>query len=307
VNVSAIHGPVVVVSEATFAQRLIRAGVNLQRWLWRPALTGIALLALAVPAQYVRTRWYPVVFGVPLVISAFRQKSGAFRWWAAYVLGFVAFALLRNSADDLGFPLQSAYVLRMDRWLGAGVLPTIRLQAWHSPALNDLAALVYISYFIVPAAIALVLWAFDAARFRRYVLASLALFGAALVCHMILPTAPPWMASEWGLLPGGHRILVDVLHQHASSDAAMYAGGLASGNPVAAMPSLHLAAIWLVALVGWDRSVTRWFGMAYTLAMGLSLIYLGEHWVIDEVGGVLIATLAWWAVTIPWSSGRQSE
>ena len=49
------------------------------------------------------------------------------------------------------------------------------------------------------------------------------------------------------------------------------------------MPSLHMA-ITVIAGVA---------GALYCAAMGLSLVYLGEHYVVDLLAGVLVAAVAW--------------
>ena len=61
-------------------------------------------------------------------------------------------------------------------------------------------------------------------------------------------------------------------------------------NPVAAVPSLHAAYPMLLLLFFW-RSANRWRWLlvAYTLAMALTLIYTGEHYVIDIVLGWIYA------------------
>ena len=59
-------------------------------------------------------------------------------------------------------------------------------------------------------------------------------------------------------------------------------------NPVAAMPSLHVAFATLAAGFWWSR-VRRPYRpllVLYPLAMCFSLAYAGEHYVLDELAGV---------------------
>ena len=80
------------------------------------------------------------------------------------------------------------------------------------------------------------------------------------------------------------------------TDEAVYAGGNAvvGPNPVAAMPSLHMAGAVLVALLVW-RAAPRFraLAVAYPLAMALTLVYTGEHYVADVVVGAALAVAAW--------------
>jgi len=76
----------------------------------------------------------------------------------------------------------------------------------------------------------------------------------------------------------------------------------ADANAVAAMPSLHTAFALLVVVVLWPY-VRRWWAravlVAFPLAMTFTLVYGGEHYVIDVLAGwayvvlVCVAANAW--------------
>jgi membrane-associated phospholipid phosphatase len=78
--------------------------------------------------------------------------------------------------------------------------------------------------------------------------------------------------------------------------------GAAYSNPVAAMPSLHAAIPMMLALFFWSRA--RWWLRAvlasYVLAMAVTLVYTGEHYVIDELLGWAYAALSVTAVHAFW-------
>jgi membrane-associated phospholipid phosphatase len=69
-------------------------------------------------------------------------------------------------------------------------------------------------------------------------------------------------------------------------------------NPVAAMPSLHTAYATLAAGFFWFGK--KWWQKAllacYPFAMGFSLLYGGEHYVVDEIAGAAyaLAVIAGW-------------
>jgi membrane-associated phospholipid phosphatase len=71
-------------------------------------------------------------------------------------------------------------------------------------------------------------------------------------------------------------------------------------NVDAAFPSLHSAFPLIAAAHAWARD--RRVGLAlagWTLAVWLSVVYLGEHYVVDIAGGVTYAVagllaVAWW-------------
>jgi membrane-associated phospholipid phosphatase len=68
-------------------------------------------------------------------------------------------------------------------------------------------------------------------------------------------------------------------------------------NPVAAMPSLHAAFPTACALVGW-RAYGKRIGAVlflYAGSMMVSVVYLGEHYGVDVLAGILTATFSAWA------------
>src|SRR5439155_7863760 len=72
---------------------------------------------------------------------------------------------------------------------------------------------------------------------------------------------------------------------------------LGDPNPSAAMPSVHTAVTAVLALSLWRwRRAFGLAGAAYTAAMGFSLVYLGEHYVVDVLAGLLCAGAASWLV-----------
>jgi hypothetical protein len=66
-----------------------------------------------------------------------------------------------------------------------------------------------------------------------------------------------------------------------------------STNPVAAMPSLHSAFPILCSLILWR--VYRWKSIPfffYTIAVLFTIVYTGDHYIIDIVAGALLAGLS---------------
>jgi membrane-associated phospholipid phosphatase len=61
-------------------------------------------------------------------------------------------------------------------------------------------------------------------------------------------------------------------------------------NPFAAMPSDHFASAAMTAILLSEQSaVLGALGWTYALAMAFALVYLGEHYVTDELAGLLLA------------------
>ena len=64
------------------------------------------------------------------------------------------------------------------------------------------------------------------------------------------------------------------------------------GNPLAAMPSLHFATSVMAAhLLSEVGTVPGAVGWMYAATLGLALVYLGEHYVADLIGGLVLTEL----------------
>lgn len=229
------------------------------------------------------------------------RRDAGFRIWAAYMLAFFLFAQLRALADETGIETRFDYVADLDATLFGGALPTLWLQEHlYTPGavgLVEVASVaVYTSYYALPHLVALVLWLRGSALFGRYTAALLATAYAGLVASLAVPTAPPWLAGQAGDLPFVARIVEDVAN---GVDPQIYTRGyeVVGANPVAAMPSLHMAMTFLVLLAAWQGgSLLRLTVVAYACAMGFALVYTGEHYVVDLLAGAATAAVAWRAV-----------
>jgi membrane-associated phospholipid phosphatase len=71
---------------------------------------------------------------------------------------------------------------------------------------------------------------------------------------------------------------------------------IGQSNPIAAMPSMHFAITFFLVFPAW-RAGKKWFILAlyYAATMALTLVYCGEHYVVDVTVGGIIATYGWFA------------
>ena len=66
--------------------------------------------------------------------------------------------------------------------------------------------------------------------------------------------------------------------------------GVLGGNPLAAMPSLHFATSVTAAHVLSETGARAGaLGWTYTALLGIALVYLGEHYVVDLAVGLGLA------------------
>jgi hypothetical protein len=191
------------------------------------------------------------------------------------------------------------YPVRIDRALGLGTTPTLRLQrALGTPgrfrAWEKVLVWSHWLWFLFPHGTALYLLFRHRERFPRGAALIYATFDAGVIGYWVIPTAPPWYAAaaghmDDGLTPELRRMMVEYgEHFWKSGWRPLY--GVLGGNPLAAMPSLHFAtSVTAAHLLSETGPVAGWFGWAYAGTLGVALVYLGEHYVVDLAAGLALA------------------
>ncbi len=214
-----------------------------------------------------------------------------------------------GARNELGMPLHVTMPVDVDKWLFGGQLPSQWLQEHlhanlqTAPWWSVFVTLCYVSHFVVSPVVAAALWIWARDKFRVWVKLLIALAVAGLTTYFLFPMSPPWLASAQGYIPGPDVLRISGqgwswLGFHGAGQ--VLSDGQARSNPVAAMPSLHMATATLVAGFFWF-SVRRWVRpllLLYPALMAFTLVYSGEHYVTDEIAGVLYAAvlLAAWRV-----------
>jgi membrane-associated phospholipid phosphatase len=229
--------------------------------------------------------------------------------WLPFVGFLYLYDLTRGIADTLGRPIHVTQPLAAETWLFHGTVPSAWLQQhFYTPDnlhwYDTVAALIYTSHFFVVWIVAAVLYARSRDAWAPWARRILLLSYAGLLTYMVYPAAPPWYAASQGLIPGAatQQFVIHGLNPLGLRFAgALFPEGQAAPNAVAAMPSLHAAFTAMLMAYVWPRM--RWWGrtlmVVYTLAMALTLVYGGEHYVVDILLGyayvviVLVAATQW--------------
>jgi hypothetical protein len=190
------------------------------------------------------------------------------------------------------------YPISADRLLGLGVTPTLRLQrAFSAPgAVNRFErALVWCHWvwFLVPHLSVAYVLARKGDRFPTAAARMYAVFDLGAVFYWSIPTAPPWWAASAGRLEDGEtvrvrRMMIEYGEQFWG-DLWEPLYDVLGGNPLAAMPSLHFAtSIMSAHLLTEVGPVAGAVGWGYATALGVALVYLGEHYLVDLVAGAAL-------------------
>ena len=231
------------------------------------------------------------------------------RDWAPLAVLLVVYNLSRGYADNGATPHVGDMIgadTAMWGWATGGLPPTVWLQNhFYDPAHVhwwDLAvSAVYFSHFVTAPTIAAVLWLRNRDASEAFMRRWVALFAAGLATYFLYPAAPPWWASVHGLIDPVARISGRgwaAIGLHGAGNM-LNAAQVDAANPIAAMPSLHTAFATLCAGFFIPRVRARWRPLlaCYPLAMMVSLVYSGEHWVIDTLLGIGYAVAILAAVT----------
>jgi hypothetical protein len=141
--------------------------------------------------------------------------------------------LSQGAPNVLGFPLHIGEPVVADEWL-FGSLPTNwlaqRLHGSAGPQWYDaVAAILYISHFLVIPGVAVALWTASRARFRSWIWCVCLLVAIGTTVYIVYPMAPPWMAGDLGRVERGHP----GLHGRALRPGRL-PGGVARGDRVVA-------------------------------------------------------------------------
>jgi membrane-associated phospholipid phosphatase len=236
----------------------------------------------------------------PLAICVIMPRSrrrdvlvSALNMWA-YI---AAYEMPHDDPERLSQRAYVGYPLAVDRVLGLGVPPTIRLQrAFSAPGRvrRSERALVWCHWvwFLVPHTSLGYVLIRRPDQFARAAARMYAVFDVGAVFYWAIPTAPPWWASARGLMPpctlGVRRMMVEYGPEFWG-DLWEPLYDVLGGNPLAAMPSLHFATSLMAARVLREVDpVAGAVGWCYAGALGLALVYLGEHYLVDLLGGVAL-------------------
>src|SRR5947209_11527165 len=161
--------------------------------------------------------------------------------WLPFIGILVAYDSLRGTAGRLS-AVHYLPQLQVDRWLFGGTTPTVTLQhlLWHGHVAwyHTIFWAVYLTHFFATPLVAAVLWKLDRGRFRRFAVLVAALSFAGLATYALYPAAPPWLASQAGLMSPVTRVIPLVwpsvgLH----SAGSLVDHGYQYANNVPAVPS----------------------------------------------------------------------
>lgn len=266
----------------------VAAGVAAPLLRRRTSLPPAVTIATAAAA--------PVGLAVALPRSRGRDVGVCVLQMWAYL---AAYEMPNDDPEALEERVHIDYPAVADRMLGFGVPPTMRLQSLFAhpgeiQGYEKVLVWAHWIWFAVPHSALVYVLLRRREQFTRSAVMTYAVFDLGAVIYWALPTAPPWYAAERGRFDDGQtprirRMMIEYGAQFWKHRWGPLYSSLA-GNPLAAMPSLHFATSLMAARVlSQTGRLAGAIGWGYAGTLGLALVYLGEHYVIDLVAGAALA------------------
>jgi hypothetical protein len=219
------------------------------------------------------------------------------REWFIFVSFIYLFDSLRGIVYiltcRLELPVYTTYVIKMEQFLFGGI-PSVWIQNRLLPIdkfptfsfLEKFITVLHGSHFVAFLLIGFIIWFYKSQYFKFFRTSFYFIIFLGISGYMIVPTVPPWMASElFNIIPRiirFNRVLYNIAIPDISSGF--------DPNPIAAMPSLHAAFPILCSLI--MIRVYRWKSLPfhfYTLFVFFSIVYTGDHYIVDILAGMLLA------------------
>ena len=233
-----------------------------------------------------------LVLGI-LFYAAYNQRTwNALKDWLPFVTVFISYEIMYSVVGTVAANNLHAGPLNFDKLMFGQVPSLILQQSFRFPFLDYMGAVFYGIYFFVPTVFAFFVWKKSPKNYWKYTVAFGVLTYAALVTFLFYPVAPPWLD-----VPHVTRILTGSVDVNLGLPVYKTLFDFLGGNLYAAFPSMHSALPWLVFLYAFK--IWKWKSLpVLVIPVGtwFSAVYLGEHYFVDVLGGIVYATIAFLAV-----------
>ena len=243
-----------------------------------------------------------VVLALLLIAVAMGRGGQFIKDWAPFLVLFFAYEAMRGFAAKTGFAPHD--LSGLERLLFAGNLPTMVLQQNfydpHAVRPQDVVALVlYFMHFPLPIVVGFIFWTRSREHYWRFISALLLMSFLAFLTYLFYPSVPPrlqfpdqvhWVTDET-VKKLFNNYYISPIYSHLNP------------NQFAAFPSLHAAFPLLAASYAWNRYRALSIGLAiWTAGVWTGIVYLGEHYFVDALAGLIYAAVA--ALLVEVGAGR---
>jgi len=207
------------------------------------------------------------------------------RCWYPHLFFLFCFEELGRLVHLVQPAWQDAKLIAFDHWL-TGVNPSLWLERFRHPALNEFMQFAYFSYFLFLVILGAILY--HRREWENYweVMTYSAIgYSLGYIIAMLFPVESPWFAfaGMWhGELAGGpFTALINFIEKCGRVHGA-------------AFPSQHVAGAMAALWGAWrHRRWLFWVFLPFVFCMCVSTVYVRNHYVADVFGGMVTGTLGY--------------
>jgi membrane-associated phospholipid phosphatase len=243
-----------------------------------------------------------LVLGILFYASYNKRTWSALKDWLPFVTVFISYEIMYSFVGTISLYNLHSGPRNFDIQI-FGQLPSLILQQNFSfPVLDYTGAVFYGIYFFVPTIFAFVIWKKSPKNYWKYIVAFGVLTYAALITYLFYPVAPPWYEFNSAFTssytgPVVQRVLTTSVDVNLGIPVYRTLFDFLGGNLFAAFPSMHSAMPWIVFLFAFK--IWKWKSLPVAIipfGTWFSAVYLGEHYIVDVLGGIAYASIAFIAV-----------
>lgn len=261
-----------------------------------------AVITLAIACVFAYKPSWPtpdkIFVFLTFLFMALGQAKNFMKRFGPFVALLLVYESFRGIAGHLNHHVHYTAMANFDKWLFGGRLPTAWLQSflWDGNAkwYDMIFYLFYMLHFILPLGLAILIWKKHVNYYWQYVTTFVVLSFAGFTTFALYPAAPPWIASNKGIIEPITRISSAVFSRLGINDFPSIYNKI-SPNPVAAVPSLHTAYAVTLTIFIYKLFGRKWAAAfsIYPAVIIFSTVYMGEHYIFDALAGASYAVIAY--------------
>lgn len=220
------------------------------------------------------------------VCPTFAQRFWHFwRHWYPHLFFLFCFEELGRLVHLVQPAWQDAKLIAFDHWL-TGVNPSLWLERFAHPALNEFMQFAYFSYFLFLLSLGAILYCRrEWSSYWAVMTYSAVGYSLGYIIAILFPVQSPWftLSGMWhGELTGGpFTALISLIERCGRVHGA-------------AFPSQHVAGAMAALWGAWrHRRWLFWVFLPFVFCMCVSTVYLRNHYVADIFGGMITGTLGY--------------
>jgi membrane-associated phospholipid phosphatase len=269
---------------ALFAQNLGHPG----RLIGLQAFVACVILGLCgVEARVAKTarEWREAGRGTDNNVRATVRFWRFWRHWYPHLFFLFCFEELSKLVHLVSPGWQDAKLIAFDHWL-TGVNPSLWLEQFAHPALNEFMEFAYFTYFVYLLILGGILYyRRDWKSYWAAMTYSAIGYAFGYVIATVFPVESPWftLAGMWHapLVGGPFTALINFIEKCGRVHGA-------------AFPSQHVAGAMAALWGAWrHRRWLFWVFLPFVACMCVSTVYVRNHYVADVLGGMITGTLGY--------------